>query len=182
MEEACRNEIERLHDFFVQWFTSTVGEETFGEACQQVLAPNMIMIPPSGTMLNHSQLIQQLLSGYACHKGKQFSIEIRNLQVIWQEGNVCLVTYEEWQLLDGESTSRRSTALFRSNSNTPCGVEWLHLQETCMPNEGETASPPREPKLKDYSRRKTSTRENNVPGIQTTTPFSSNSKLSNKSN
>jgi len=151
MEEACRNEIERLHEFFVQWFGGALPEDVFGEACQQVFGEDMQMITPSGRMLNRSQLIQQLLSGYACHKGKQFSIEIRNAKVILREGDWCLVTYEEWQLLEAETTSRRSTALFRSKQDAPSCVEWVHLQETWMDKQDGASSPKSEKSRDDSS-------------------------------
>jgi type 2A phosphatase activator TIP41 len=142
MEEACRNEIERLHAFFVQWFTGAICKEEFSDA---VFSENMCRIDPFGTMVNRSQLIQTLLEAYACHEGRQFSIEIRNPRLVWNQEQTCLMTYEEWQLLDGESKSRRSTALFQSKEEAPCGVEWVHLQETWMNAEESTVTPPPSP-------------------------------------
>lgn len=142
MEGACRKEIERLHEFFVQWFTATIPKEAFGEACLQAFSPNMSMIPPSGKALDHSQLIQGLLERYACHEGKQFSIEISGMNVILQQDELCIVTYEERQLLNGEETCRTSTATFRNRPDTPCGVEWVHLQETWMNTASEKPSAP----------------------------------------
>jgi type 2A phosphatase activator TIP41 len=141
MEESCRCEIKRLHEFFVEWFTAAIGRDEW-DRCDQVLAEEMVMISPSGTLSNHSQLVEQLRAAYGSHRGKHFSIEIRNMQLrVVQEENWCMFTYEEWQVLDAVSTSRRSTALFRSKEHTPHGVEWVHLQETCMNSGKQTPSP-----------------------------------------
>ena len=131
MEECCRAEIKRLHEFFVEWFTAAIAQDEW-ERCHQVLAEDMVMISPSGAISNRSQLEEQLKAAYGSHSGKEFIIDIRNIHLILAEENWCMLTYEEWQLLDAVSTSRRSTALFRSKEDTPHGVEWVHLQETWM--------------------------------------------------
>jgi type 2A phosphatase activator TIP41 len=140
MEESCRSEIKRLNEFFVEWFTAAIGKDEW-ERCNQVLAEDMVMIRPSGTLSNHSQLVEKLTAAYGFHRGKQFSIEIRNIQLLMQEENWCMFTYEEWQVLDEVSTSRRSTALFRSKEQTPHGVEWAHLQKTWMSGGKQPPSP-----------------------------------------
>jgi hypothetical protein len=43
-----------------------------------------------------------------------------------------LATYEEWQVIEGETRGRLSTALFRNREGTPNGIEWVHLHETWM--------------------------------------------------
>jgi hypothetical protein len=50
------------------------------------------------------------------------------------EGALCLVTYEEWQHLSGTASGRISSAWFRARSDTPHGVEWLHVHETWLPD------------------------------------------------
>ena len=146
MEEACRNEIERLHAFFVQWFTGALAKEEFGDSCEAAFSETMCRIDPFGNVVDHSRIIQKLLAGHACYEGRQFSIEIRNPRVVWNQEHACLMTYEEWQLLDGESTARRSTALFQFKVEAPCGVEWVHLQETWMNQEESTSPPPSPPR------------------------------------
>ncbi len=71
MEEACRNEIERLHAFFVQWFTGAISKEEFSDA---VFSENMCRIDPFGTMVNRSQLIQTLLRHTPVMKDDSFPL------------------------------------------------------------------------------------------------------------
>ena len=48
-----------------------------------------------------------------------------------QIGNdVALVVYDEHQVIDGEKSARRSSALFTADPDAPEGVVWRQLQET----------------------------------------------------
>lgn len=135
MEQKCRDEIHRQHDFFVDWLTAKVANEdvVFQDKCACVLASDMVLIPPSGEFIAQPELETKLRELYGCYEGRVFQLEARDftvLQTITDE--YCLVSYREWQNLDHseETTLRQSTALFRQKSATPHGVEWVHVHET----------------------------------------------------
>ena len=50
-------------------------------------------------------------------------------------GEAAVVTYEEWQEVDGETRGRLSTAVFGAREGRPNGVVWLHLHEVWLPTE-----------------------------------------------
>ena len=62
-----------------------------------------------------------------------FRIWIESFQPRLVAGNLALVTYEEWQEVEGRVTGRLSSALFREMETAPKGVEWLHVHETWLP-------------------------------------------------
>ena len=46
--------------------------------------------------------------------------------------DLVLATYEEWQEIDSQESSRVSTVLFHKAPNTPNGLRWLHVHGTWM--------------------------------------------------
>ena len=77
-----------------------------------------------------------LCTGLRAHRADHvsFRVEVRNFRHRRTEGALCLVTYQEWQHLSGTATGRLSSAWFRARSDTPHGVEWLHVHETWLPD------------------------------------------------
>ena len=44
-----------------------------------------------------------------------------------------LVSYQEWQDMDGRTRGRRSTAVMKRVEGKPNDLAWLHVHETWMP-------------------------------------------------
>jgi len=128
--KACQDEVERLHVFFVEWFTGAVPKEDaeFSRCCDS-LHPDFCMIPPSGVFLRRDSLIAGLRDAYGS-KPKSFRIDIRNCQLFHQSGSTYLVRYEEWQTTEDTQTARISTV---SMVESPNGLQWQHVHETWMP-------------------------------------------------
>lgn len=130
--EACAAEVTELHRFFVEWMTAAVPRraEVFSRA-GNVFAPEFLIVSPRGSATARGQLIIELEGAHGARPG--FEIWIENYQCRRVLGDLCLVTYEEWQRLNGETTGRLSSALFRRQDAAPNGVEWLHVHETWLP-------------------------------------------------
>lgn len=127
--EQCAAEIQRLHDFFQDWFTSVVPEsdEEFHRFAA-AMDTNFAIIGPNGALTELPALTAGLRNAY----GKQPKIRIwtENHRRHHQWGNVALCTYEEWQAIGDKTTVRLSSVLLRKEVDTPHGLSWLHVHET----------------------------------------------------
>ena len=132
MEQQCTKEIIELHQFFVAWFNGKIpnNEATFARF-EQVMGLGFGMIGPNGRLTERTPLIETLRQSYGRWQDKpDSSIWIGNIVLRWETADFALLTYEEWQTYDSQTTSHLSSALFQRTSNRPNGVEWCHLQET----------------------------------------------------
>ena len=136
MIHHCEDEIVELHDFFERWFNGDLEDspETFARL-SDVLSERFQMISPGGDKLERRQVLEGVRRQHGSHRAAPhpFRIEIRNLEHRYRDAGVVLMTYEEWQEVDGTVRGRTSSALFREREDTPFGVEWLHLHETWIP-------------------------------------------------
>ncbi len=138
MFEQCKAEVVDLHAFLVNWMSGTLPRtaDTFARFTQ-VLSNGFIIIDPSGEITERDDLSAGLEAAYGGRGGRgersgargSFRIEIKECQFIHGEGDVCLMTYEEWQHQSDSTNGRLSKALFRRREGLPHGVEWVHLHE-----------------------------------------------------
>jgi hypothetical protein len=137
MQAQCQREVVGLHGFLVDWMTGALPRSaaTFARLAD-VLADGFALISPRGVMTERRPLLRELEAAYAIHCADEvpFNIEVRKFRLRYTQGTLCLVTYEEWQQLAGAATGRLSSAWFRARSDTPHGVEWLHVHETWLPD------------------------------------------------
>jgi hypothetical protein len=135
MQAQCQREVVELHAFLVGWMTAAVPRSvaTFARFAD-VLADGFALISPRGVFTERRPLLRELEAAYGIHGAGEvpFNIEVRNFRHRYTEGMLCLVTYEEWQQLAGAATGCLSSAWFRARSDTPHGVEWLHVHETWL--------------------------------------------------
>lgn len=121
-------EVVNRHKFFVEWFTGRADEAEM-ERSVSAFAPDMLMIEPDANTIGQAEVVAMLRSA----RGKRpADFEIRvDLIAARQIGNdVALVVYDEHQVIDGEKSARRSSALFTADPDAPEGVVWRQLQET----------------------------------------------------
>lgn len=126
---ACRAEIERLHDCFVEWFTATADEEAF-DRIADALAPGFEMVTPSGERAERTAVLESIRDSYGRDEPGTVDIDIRNVELIQEVDGYATVRYEEWQETPEGSTGRVSTALLREDSDAPGGLVWVDLHET----------------------------------------------------
>jgi len=138
MEKKCEKEVIDLHAFFAQWFSSEVenNDEVFSRV-ENALDKQFVLIVPTGELQPREKILQQIKAGYGSRKDdeKEYRLWVQNIQCRLTEGNLCLVTYEEWAEVEGKTTARLSSALFRKNEKAVNGVEWVHVHEVYIPSE-----------------------------------------------
>jgi len=136
-----RDEIERLHRFFVRWFAGTVAEtdDVFENGFFKHLDPSFLLIPPAGTVTDLSGLGKSIRAAHGSNP--DFRIAIRNASIRGTWDDHVLVTYEEWQRNALASTppdnARVASAIFRSGES----LKWLHVHETWLPKAMMEAGP-----------------------------------------
>jgi hypothetical protein len=131
--EHCEEEILGLHRFFERWFSGAADLEDLARL-SGVLSERFLMVTPEGETLDRRSLVAALHQRHGCYAQprRAFRIAIRDIRERFRSGGHCLVTYEEWQEVDGHARGRVSSALFRERSDAPHGVEWIHLHETWL--------------------------------------------------
>jgi hypothetical protein len=130
VEDAVRAEIESLHEFFVGWFSGSLTLSAFEPKFLTRFAPDFILVPPAGRLLNLEQLAEAVRSSHATNP--DFRIAIRNVTIRRRFDGHLLATYEEWQRNALASTppdnARIATVIFRVFRP----FEWLHILETSL--------------------------------------------------
>jgi len=121
-------EVINRHHFFVEWFTGRAGEAEM-ELSARAFAPDMLMIEPDGKMIGADEIVG-MIRGARGKRPADFEIRVE-LVAARQIGNdIALVTYDEHQVIEGQKTARRSSAVFSADPEAPEGVVWRQLQET----------------------------------------------------
>lgn len=140
----CNKEIERLHRFWVDWFTGQLEESpnVLEEHATGRFSDDFSMVNPLGRLVSKPQLVIGLNHAYNTHPA-DFEIHIHNVQVLQNlTEDLKLVSYEEWQRTGNKTTARRSTALLRIVEETT--IEWKWVHETWLegkgPNDDEVAA------------------------------------------
>lgn len=131
MEKRSRGEVVELHKFFQEWFNGSLPltEESFARVVE-ALSKDFIIITPQGRLVDRVTLLTGLYKGH--NSRKDLHIWIKNFRLHYQQGNILLAIYEEWQEAAGETTARLSTVVFRERTGGPNGLEWLHVHETWL--------------------------------------------------
>mmetsp|Transcript_40420 Transcript_40420/g.47290 ORF Transcript_40420/g.47290 Transcript_40420/m.47290 type:complete len:149 (-) Transcript_40420:325-771(-) len=143
IESRCKDEIIRLHVFFVDWFKASLPntDEQF-DAFTKCMAPQFHIVSPRGVVDALPKLTSGLRSAHGVHKDSGFTIEIKNCRFLFgAEGGgnkgCYLMTYEEWQTFGTNETARISTVMFREKEEEGVGdLEWVHVHETWLPDMG----------------------------------------------
>lgn len=146
LEERCRTEIAELHDFFASWYNGTIerSDEMYSRF-SSVLFPQFHMVHPDGGVFDWEQVLEMVRNGCGNYgngqslENQKFEIEIRNVEVRTSidDGNVVLVSYEEWQRTTGPADStadsewrgRSSVVLFYADETCPNGLTWASVHE-----------------------------------------------------
>ena len=139
LEQAVRDEVERLHEFFVGWFAGELPEASLDTGFVAHLGAEFVLIPPGGIVLSRDDIAEAIRQSY--DSNPEFRIAIRDVQIRQELDDYLVVTYEEWQRNALQSSppdnGRLATALFRRGPP----LEWLHVHETWLPKEVMAAGP-----------------------------------------
>ena len=121
-------EVVNRHHFFVEWFTGRASEAEL-EASLRAFAPDMVMIEPDANTIGRDDIVAMVTSA----RGKRpadFEIRVELVSARLIGSDIAAVVYDEHQVIDGEKSARRSSAVFTADPDAPEGVVWRHLQET----------------------------------------------------
>ena len=121
-------EVIKRHDFFVEWFTGRAEEAELSVSIR-AFAPDMVMIEPDANTIGMDEIVAMITSA----RGKRpadFEIRVELITARQIGDDVALVIYDEHQVIDGQKSARRSSALFSADPDAPEGVVWRQLQET----------------------------------------------------
>lgn len=121
-------EVVNRHHFFVEWFTGRASEAEL-EASLRAFAPDMVMIEPDANTIGRDEVVAMVTSA----RGKRpadFEIRVELISARHLGSDIVAVVYDEHQVIDGEKSARRSSAVFSADPDVPEGVVWRHLQET----------------------------------------------------
>lgn len=129
--EACVDEIERLHSFFVSWYAGELEESAFDQF-EDALASEFEMITPDGDVMTRQTVIDAIAAARGSTASSAFQIDIRNVEVKYRFENHALVQYEEWQETDEDVTGRISTVVLTEMQSTPDGLGWSYVHETYL--------------------------------------------------
>lgn len=126
---AWQAEIVGLHDFFQGWLNGTLpnSDEVFRRLVS-VLAPNFLLISPSGQRATREDLLTELRAAHGSRP--DWSMWIENMQLHSHVGELLVTSYEEWQRNGEQTTMRLSSAIFQEQRGTAHGLAWMHVHET----------------------------------------------------
>lgn len=135
IDARCREEVVDLHRFFEGWFRGAVEstDENFSQL-ERSLGAQFTLISPDGRTSERASLVAGLRSAHGSHQSddSDFRIWIENVTVRPLSAELILVTYEEWQEIEGSTTARLSTAVLQSRTGRTGQFEWLHVHETWL--------------------------------------------------
>ena len=141
--ERIQQEIHRLHNFFVGWFTARVDDNdaVFQAGVVNSLHEDFHLVNPQGVITARAPLLEALRGAYGCRQGQVFEIDCQNVRLLQVSGNTYLVSYEEWQTIQRSHTARISSAWFEEDCNNKNNGEliWKYVHETWMPRMGPTS-------------------------------------------
>lgn len=97
--EIVTNEIVDLHEFFVEWFNGTVNRDQLEPRFLSRLDETVVFIPPEGHILTGEMLKDGFVRSYGLNKN--FGIQIRDVTIRQEIGDLVMATYKEWQVGGG---------------------------------------------------------------------------------
>lgn len=147
MDTVVSQEISDLHRFLEEWFGGRCenSDAYFDKHLQKRIAPGFRIVMPGGKMLRGDALFDDMRRAHGSNL--QFRIHIRNVEAhtLGEDGDLILVTYEEWQknALNSKppNNGRLSSALLKRSAAAPNGLVWLHVHETWLPQAIVSADP-----------------------------------------
>ena len=131
--DNVKQEIIRLHNFFVDWMTGILPQtdENFALFADSI-SKDFYIVNSSGQLRDRETLVAKVYSTY--NQRPKLRIWIENMQIHHTLGDVIVATYEEWQedKSDNKTTSLISTVVFILDESKHNGLVWQCVHETSL--------------------------------------------------
>lgn len=131
--DTVTKEIVDLHDFFTEWFNGTAERDQLEPRFLSRLHDEVVFIPPEGHAMTGPMLKGGFDQGYGSNA--DFRIQIRDVVVRHEVGDLVLATYTEWQTGAKQSALANNARITTVLMKMASPVTWLHIQETWLPND-----------------------------------------------
>ncbi|MEM9049232.1 MAG: hypothetical protein AAGC92_10970 [Pseudomonadota bacterium] len=135
-------ETHRLHVVLEEWLVgATPKTEAAFQPFAAALAPELVVISPSGSQTAHADLLAEFfdIHGALAADRDIFRIWVENASAREVAPGLGLATYEEWHQRGAEVSARLTSVLMREDPRAPGGVVWLHVHETWLPGRAPKA-------------------------------------------
>ncbi len=130
--QTLKGEIEGLHIFFEEWFSGRCDQADFEGRFDHRFDSKTVLVQPGGQLYARDEFREAVRSAHGTNP--DFRIQIRNVTIHREKGDLFLVTYEEWQrnalASKPPDNGRLSSVLFDMSTGSPV---WLHIHETWLP-------------------------------------------------
>jgi len=129
-EARARESITEQHRLLERWLAGT-DDQTEGNFTRFAEAHGdaFTMVSAAGELLERETLLSGLRAAHGTSPGLR--IETKNVRVLWREGPLLVVAFEEWhETPEAEATVRLNTVILRDEPDVKDSPNWLHLQET----------------------------------------------------
>lgn len=139
LEAAIRTEIEDLHVFFVEWFTSAAPKEQLETRFSPAMDANVVFVSPDGARLSRADLMTGFSGAHGANP--DFRIAIRDVKIQREVGDLVLATYTEWQRGAARSERAESGRFTTVLMTRAAPHRWLHVHETWLPEAEQAVGP-----------------------------------------
>jgi len=128
MENECRSNIIKLHEFIESWLKGSAdkNKQVF-QYFEDTLHSDFTIVHPSGELQTKDQITNDLWSAYGV-KSETFCIKISDIILRDITDTLCLLNYEEHQ--EGNETTTRISSVTFKKSEIGNNFLWFHLHET----------------------------------------------------
>ncbi len=121
-------EVVNRHKFFVEWSTGRATDADLSVSLR-AFAPDMVMVEPDANTIGTAE-IAAMIKAARGRRPADFEIRVDLIAARELGEGIVLVVYDEHQVIDGQKSARRSSAVSSADPEAPEGVVWRQLQET----------------------------------------------------
>lgn len=125
--DAVVHEIERLHEFFEDWFSGVKSRSIveFADSLDEAF----FIVSPGGDVSDKAQIVEAVEN----HRGAwPIEIQIENVHIRREDGELLIGTYEEHQSRATQSAVMVSTVGLAADATRPGGFRWLFVHESWL--------------------------------------------------
>jgi hypothetical protein len=130
MDEHLVAEVEQQHQLLATWIGSSAQPAVL-DALRAAHTADFSMVTVDGHVLGRQAALDGLAGAANSRPGLR--ILISDVTVAAELVDAVLVGFLETHVQHGHTSSRRVTALLRSERNAPHGLRWRHVHETPIP-------------------------------------------------